>query len=582
MVVAVNGAELPADVTALLVEGWVESSLNLPDQFVLRFNDRGGIVLAKAGIEIGAAVKVGWAGIGSGAPAPLIEGEVTSLELDVRFDGVWTVVRGLDKSHKLFRGSRVAAYQDVTASDVVQQIAQRASLQAEVDTTDATFEHLSQDGISDWELLTRLARLSNRTVTVSASKLSFVKPPDSAEAPEGGEARQNPLVLQNGVNLVALRATLTSAGQVPSVELRGWDPEHKQGLTAPADPKTSVAQLSTTAAELAGRAGAEKLIRSRPGIADQQALQGEADSLADHLAGGFAELEGIARGNPELTAGAAVELTGVADTFAGKYLLSATRHEFTPDLGYRTHFRTSNSSQRTLFGTASAGTPRAGSGGRPGWGAVVPALVTNAKDDGGLGRVKVSFPWLDEGYESHWARVVCPGAGDGYGQVLLPEVGDEVLVAFGGDGVETPYVIGGLFNGQDKPEPDWGEHVDSGSGEIVRRSWTSRKGMSITFVESSQEESVTIATNDGQQTVVVSQTDKLVAITGAGNIEIATSSGDLTLKAANIKVEATSALDLKGANVTASADTSLQLEGATTELNGSATTTVKGGLIQIN
>jgi len=58
------------------------------------------------------------------------------------------------------------------------------------------------------------------------------------------------------------------------------------------------------------------------------------------------------------------------------------------------------------------------------------AIVTNNKDPDGLGRVKLKLPWMADAAESDWARVVTPMAGAGRGFYCLPEVDDEVLVAF--------------------------------------------------------------------------------------------------------------------------------------------------------
>ena len=69
---------------------------------------------------------------------------------------------------------------------------------------------------------------------------------------------------------------------------------------------------------------------------------------------------------------------------------------------------------------------------------VVVGLVTNNQDDEGLDRVKVKFPWLSEDEESHWARVSCPMAGKERGILFLPEVDDEVLVAFEHGDIDWP------------------------------------------------------------------------------------------------------------------------------------------------
>src|SRR6185437_12498879 len=82
---------------------------------------------------------------------------------------------------------------------------------------------------------------------------------------------------------------------------------------------------------------------------------------------------------------------------------------------------------------------------------VAVALVTQNNDPEKSCRVKVRYPWHEQASESYWARLAVPMAGDGRGVVLIPEVGDEVLVAFEREDLRFPYVLGALWNGKDKP-----------------------------------------------------------------------------------------------------------------------------------
>ena len=154
-----------------------------------------------------------------------------------------------------------------------------------------------------------------------------------------------------------------------------------------------------------------------------------------------------------------MKVVGVGDQFSGKYVLTSTRHDFSPDHGYRTSFCASNTSERSLYGMTNAAALE-----RPQISGVVPAVVTNAKDPDQLGRVKIKLPWLADSYESWWARTVQPGAGKDRGAAILPEVGDEVLVAFAQGDLEHPYVLGGLYNGMDKPHGGWAKNVDGTIG----------------------------------------------------------------------------------------------------------------------
>jgi uncharacterized protein involved in type VI secretion and phage assembly len=82
-------------------------------------------------------------------------------------------------------------------------------------------------------------------------------------------------------------------------------------------------------------------------------------------------------------------------------------------------------------------------------------LVKSLDDPEGLGRVQLTFPWMSEDEpESNWARIAVPMAGAERGMQFMPEVGDEVLVAFEQGELRLPYVLGGLWNGEDKPPRD--------------------------------------------------------------------------------------------------------------------------------
>jgi uncharacterized protein involved in type VI secretion and phage assembly len=67
------------------------------------------------------------------------------------------------------------------------------------------------------------------------------------------------------------------------------------------------------------------------------------------------------------------------------------------------------------------------------------------------GRVCVTIPTRDkDANELKWARVAMPSSGSKWGHYFLPEVGDQVLLAFEGGNIEKPYVIGCIPKVNDK------------------------------------------------------------------------------------------------------------------------------------
>jgi type VI secretion system secreted protein VgrG len=72
-----------------------------------------------------------------------------------------------------------------------------------------------------------------------------------------------------------------------------------------------------------------------------------------------------------------------------------------------------------------------------------------------LNRIKIKFHWdrINPGDEmaSCWARVSYQNAGDGWGAVSVPRVGQEVIVTFLGGDIDRPVVTGRLYNNHNLP-----------------------------------------------------------------------------------------------------------------------------------
>ncbi|MDD4767596.1 MAG: phage baseplate assembly protein V [Desulfotomaculaceae bacterium] len=199
---------------------------------------------------------------------------------------------------------------------------------------------------------------------------------------------------------------------------------------------------------------------------------------------------------------------------------------------------------------------------------VVTGIVSNNQDPDGMGRVKVKFPWREEGDESYWARVATLMAGPDRGSFFLPEVGDEVLVAFEQEDISHPYVLGMLWNGRDKPP----EANSDGKNNV--RKIKSRSGHEIIFDDNSEQkkEKLELHTKAGH---------KIVLDDGSGaekiQIEDKTGSNKIIIDSAQNSITMESAMEL-----TIKAQV-IEIEaGGTMTLKSSGTMTIKGALVQIN
>jgi uncharacterized protein involved in type VI secretion and phage assembly len=143
------------------------------------------------------------------------------------------------------------------------------------------------------------------------------------------------------------------------------------------------------------------------------------------------------------------------------------------------------------------------------------AIVTNVQDPDKLGRVKICFPRLPGKPESDWARVTQPAAGAGRGFYWLPEVNDEVLVAFERGEAQRPYVVGALWNGKDKPMD--GAYVDDNSTRMIQ----TKSGHQVIFDDKDGQEKIVIADKSGKRTMTFDVANKKFIVEAAeGDIEL--------------------------------------------------------------
>jgi uncharacterized protein involved in type VI secretion and phage assembly len=175
------------------------------------------------------------------------------------------------------------------------------------------------------------------------------------------------------------------------------------------------------------------------------------------------------------------------------------------------------------------------------WYGVYPALVTDIKDPDGQGRVRIKLPWAadDAGFET-WARLATLMAGAQRGSWFIPDVDDEVLVAFVGGDPRHPIVIGALWNGADTPPA-----AMDGAGQNNTKLLCSRNGVKLTLDDSNGRERLLLETPAGQ-TITLQD--------GPASIELTDSNGNsVKLEAAGITITASAKVTVNASQVHVSA-----------------------------
>jgi Bacteriophage probable baseplate hub protein len=265
--------------------------------------------------------------------SPLLSGEITGLEPDFpEVEPPTLTVRGYDRRHRLMRSRRSRSFTNCKDSDIVSQLASSANLRPKVEDSKVTLPYVLQHNQTDLEFLATRAHRINYEVVVTDRDLHF-RPRKLDDAAE--------LTLHREVELLEFRPRLTTLGQVPQLEVRGWDPAKKKEIVSQAsvgdEPKLMAGSNSGPSATQRAF-GTPKSTRVTSPVQSQE----EADAMAKRgfaeMALGYIRADGVCIGEPRMRAGTVVKIEGIGDRFSGSYYVLSVEHSFRPKKGYRTYF----------------------------------------------------------------------------------------------------------------------------------------------------------------------------------------------------------------------------------------------------
>lgn len=221
------------------------------------------------------------------------------------------------------------------------------------------------------------------------------------------------------------------------------------------------------------------------------------------------------------------------------------------------------------------------------------------------GMVKVEIVMREKNHNlTDWIRVCMPYAGNGYGAYLLPEVGDEVIIAFDYGDINRPFVIGSLWNGKDKiPEKTVTEKND------VKKIRT-KGGHEIIFTEEKGKEKLEIHTpknlkiylNDEKKLIEITDDkgDNQISIDGEGgkiNVKAKTQilldtggqqvnvdgqGKSISIKADTINIEANNSIKIKSQMLNVEGQSTTVKAGGTMDISSNAVLNIKGTPVKIN
>ena len=569
--IKVNGTAIETLVLNALIEAVMDQHTHLPHMFTLRLHDPKQKLVDDGPFDLTKEVEISVIN-GEGNKVKLITGEITALEPEFQAGMVAVlVVRGYDKSHRLFRETKSEAFINTKDSDLAKQFAGSAGLSSQVDATSTVYDHIYQDNQSDLSFLMQRAWRIGYECFVADGKLYFRKPQTSGTK----------VALEWGKDMVSFNPVMTLAEQVDEVIVKGWDPETQKAIIGQAKsgklyPKSGE---SKDGAKWSSTFGTGKQV-----IVDVPVItQAEADLLAqarlDELSGMFVEAEGVVLSKPQITAGEFVEIKGLGTRFSGTYMVTEASHLY-DNTGLTTTFTVRGSRTGMLAEQMFRQEPLRR------WNGVVTAVVTNSDDPDKNGRLKLKYPWMSDDAESDWARVVNIGNSPDAGLFMTHKVGDEVLVSFEHGDFNRPFVVGGLPSSTNSI-PAAATGAADGEKHMIRL-WQSHNGHYILMHDDTKDK-MELATASGH-TILMDDANKLLELTTAGGhkvtmddqgkkLEIVSSgghkitlddmskkviinsSGDVELKSAmNMKIDAGGMLDITATGI-------LSLKGKLVNIN---------------
>jgi len=599
-IVHVNGQELQDDHLQWLIEIRIETEMRLPGKVVLRFRDPDNNFVSSGKFKVGGKISVK-AKSGS-ETVMLIDATITGLGYETtvaydameRFDGRTGSIDEFfvvahDNAFQLTRNCTVKGVEQVTPRDIVTALASAAGLDPTITLdSDAVIPVMSRLH-SDYDLLNAIAdREGVDWWVVASNKLHFGK----------FESTGGPTVTL-GENLTSF--SVKGSGLAPStVSVRGYDADRKQDLAKTSQASSS--QLWPKDVDLLNGLSGSPLHPTNATIVDARVMPSTisestkiADGIRDRLVAGSTNARGESSGNPAIVIGKPVTVKG-AGPGSGTYNVTKVEHVVRRDR-FSTKFwagdRTPTSIVDSLSNRTAPSLPVRHSG-------LVIGIVTNLGSGENAGQVRVKYPGLDADLVSAWGRFVAPSAGpNGRGWVMLPEVGDEVLVGFEDSDMHRPVVLGGVYS-SDARKSAWPVQGD----KITDRRYTSLNGhvMMIQDGDSDPDNMFKVTVKGkkgdvvlrmgGDKAEVTTPDDVPLELTCGGQSSIKfDGKGNIAIKGLKVTVEAQMGIEFKsdttldvkaGTALSLQSQAQAELKGAMVNVTAQGPLAAKGAIVQIN
>ena len=508
-------------------------------------------------------------------------GVITDVQIDNSIDGLNTVLLYAASPTIAMDGAiRNAHYYDKSASDIVGSIVGNYPVTVgKIESTKGTFKFDTQYRETDFAYIMRLAAGSGMFAWYSGRDFNL--------GPASGDKT---VELKWREDLGAFRIGLGTA----PVEFKSDVYNYEQKKTYSQDSK-SISQEAVLSSISKTSPDASRKIYKDSGFSSAPKIVGDAQTLDMTLKNERRKAMGsmiTCFGEsivPELHVGCCARITGM-EKLDGQYWVTGVRHIFNESGKYHNTFvctpldiaypgvkqgRKDLEIGEERKDEAASIEKIAETRKAPVVGMHV-ARVVDLKDPDKLGRIKISYPWLDS-EQTAWVRMIVPHAGKDRGWYALPELDDEVLVGYEHGNTDHPIVLGCLYNKGNAPM----QEAISSDNDV--KMFMTRSGNKIVLNDKSGGEQIVISQKDGKNQIVLDLSGPSITISTEGDISIKGKQNVTIETDQGITMKASSDVKIEGANVEIKANANIKSEaGANNEIKGGAQVNVKGGMINLN
>ncbi|RPI19310.1 MAG: type VI secretion system tip protein VgrG [Ignavibacteriae bacterium] len=508
----------------------------------------------------------------------LFKGIITSHSNRISKSRTELIVECKDKAVKLTIGRKSKHYENITDSDIAEDIIGQSGLTSDIESTSTLHTELIQYNATDWDFMLSRIDFSGRICLVSDGKITIKKPDFTAASV---------LDLLYGATIIEYQAEINSRSQLNEVSALSWDYSSQTVNEETANEPQFNDAGNIPGSDLADVIGLDNYKLTHSGKLSPEELKEWANAKMQKSR--LAKIRGYVKfqGFHGVLPGDIISLNGVGERFNGPVFANSIHHELS-DGDWITEVKF-GLSEEWFTEIINPYHPSAQKGINPSVQGLQIGKVTDLEDPEGEFRVKVKLPVVSNDEEGIWMRIATLDAGKDRGTFFRPEIDDEVIVGFIFNDPSHPVILG-MLHSSSLTAPLSASNTNPEKGYVSREQ--------IKMIFNDEEKSYKLETPGGK-IFTLDDNGSIIKIEDESGNSIKMESSGVTIESASsLKIKAGSDITIEGVNITLKPSSQFSLSASGSELkagpgsaefksasikiDGSGITEIKGGIVKIN